>query len=80
MLRILIRKRYALPFRVVDALVHHFCRFTLDPRDLPVLWHQCLLVSCCCCVVVVVVVVVVVLLLFLLVVMIVLLLLFFPSL
>jgi essential nuclear protein 1 len=43
-LRVLLDKKYALPYRVVDALVHHFYRFTHDPRDMPVLWHQCLLV------------------------------------
>ena len=36
--------RYALPYRVTDALVFHFYRFASDTRDLPVLWHQCLLV------------------------------------
>eukprot|EP00911_Craspedida_sp_UC1_P000445 UC1_evm2s337 len=43
-LRILLDKKYALPYRVVDAVVHHFYRFTHDERELPVLWHQCLLV------------------------------------
>lgn len=42
-LKILITKKYALPFRVVDALVFHFFQFRNDKRDLPVLWHQCLL-------------------------------------
>lgn len=42
-IRTLIEKRYALPFRVVDALVHHFIRFRSDQRELPVLWHQSLL-------------------------------------
>jgi essential nuclear protein 1 len=37
-------KKYALPFRVIDALVFHFYRFQSDKRILPVLWHQCLLV------------------------------------
>lgn len=41
-IRVLIEKRYALPFRVVDALVHHFIRFRTDTRELPVLWHQAL--------------------------------------
>ena len=40
----LLDKKYSLPYRVVDALVAHFYRFAADPRDLPVLWHQCLLV------------------------------------
>nr|XP_028589995.1 bystin [Podarcis muralis] len=42
-LRLLIDKKYALPFRVVDALVFHFLAFRTDRRTLPVLWHQCLL-------------------------------------
>jgi len=42
-IRTLIEKRYALPFRVVDALVHHFIKFRTDTRELPVLWHQSLL-------------------------------------
>ena len=43
-LRIMLDKKYALPFRVVDAMVFHFYRFTHDDRTLPVLWHQCLLI------------------------------------
>lgn len=43
-LRILLDKKYALPFRVIDALVHHFSRFQTDRRQLPVLWHQAFLV------------------------------------
>ncbi|NXV24393.1 BYST protein, partial [Cepphus grylle] len=39
-LRLLIDKKYALPFRVVDALVFHFLAFRTDQRVLPVLWHQ----------------------------------------
>ncbi|XP_010189674.1 PREDICTED: bystin, partial [Mesitornis unicolor] len=39
-LRLLIDKKYALPFRVVDALVFHFLNFRTDQRVLPVLWHQ----------------------------------------
>nr|XP_020652403.1 bystin [Pogona vitticeps] len=42
-LRLLIDKKYALPFRVVDALVFHFLSFRADQRTLPVLWHQCFL-------------------------------------
>ncbi|XP_071804328.1 bystin-like [Asterias amurensis] len=42
-MRILLDKKYALPYRVVDAVVYHFLRFQLDKRELPVLWHQCLL-------------------------------------
>ncbi|XP_053600825.1 bystin [Plodia interpunctella] len=42
-LRILFDKKYALPYRVVDAVVFHFLRFQMDSRSLPVLWHQALL-------------------------------------
>jgi len=40
----LLDKKYALPFRVIDALVFHFVKFEHDHRILPVLWHQALLV------------------------------------
>ncbi|NXR53617.1 BYST protein, partial [Hippolais icterina] len=39
-LRLLIDKKYALPFRVLDALVFHFLAFRTEQRLLPVLWHQ----------------------------------------
>ncbi|KAM9217267.1 bystin [Leptosomus discolor] len=39
-LRLLLDKKYALPFRVLDALVFHFLAFRTDQRLLPVLWHQ----------------------------------------
>ncbi|XP_073700750.1 bystin [Garra rufa] len=42
-LRLLLDKKYALPFRVLDALVAHFLSFRSDKRTLPVLWHQSLL-------------------------------------
>lgn len=42
-LRTLLDKKYALPYRVIDAIVFHFLRFQQDPRALPVLWHQSLL-------------------------------------
>ncbi|XP_036387253.1 bystin [Megalops cyprinoides] len=42
-LRLLLDKKYALPFRVLDALVAHFLRFRSEKRALPVLWHQSLL-------------------------------------
>ncbi|XP_046452974.1 bystin-like [Daphnia pulex] len=42
-LRIFFDKKYALPYRVVDAAVHHFVKFQLDTREMPVLWHQSLL-------------------------------------
>lgn len=42
-IRIFLEKRYALPYRVVDAAVFHFIRFEHDKREMPVLWHQSLL-------------------------------------
>ncbi|KAG9260728.1 bystin [Astyanax mexicanus] len=42
-LRLLMDKKYALPFRVLDALVAHFLSFRSEKRTLPVLWHQSLL-------------------------------------
>jgi essential nuclear protein 1 len=49
-IRILLDKKYALPYKTVDALVFHFIRLANSPRSkdgddkLPVLWHQSLLV------------------------------------
>lgn len=45
-LRLLIDKKYTLPYRVIDAVVHHFLKFEREQRELPVLWHQCLLSFC----------------------------------
>lgn len=42
-LKTLLNKKYALPYRVIDALVMHFGKFLEDPRAMPVLWHQALL-------------------------------------
>ncbi|XP_067014020.2 bystin [Anabrus simplex] len=42
-LRMFFDKKYALPYRVVDAVVFHFLKFERDRRELPVLWHQALL-------------------------------------
>ena len=54
-IRVLLEKKYALPYKVVDGLVFHFLRFraAVDDMDatnlqaqglkLPVIWHQCLL-------------------------------------
>ena len=39
----LLNKKYALPYRVVDAVVDHFAKFLNDDRKLPVIWHQSLL-------------------------------------
>jgi essential nuclear protein 1 len=43
-MRILLDKKYALPYPVIDAVVDHFLRFVRDERHLPVLWHQSMLV------------------------------------
>merc|ERR1712230_64814 len=43
-IRVLLDKKYALPYKVVDALVFHFLRFKRDTRQMPVLWHQSFLV------------------------------------
>mmetsp|Transcript_24993 Transcript_24993/g.25203 ORF Transcript_24993/g.25203 Transcript_24993/m.25203 type:complete len:433 (-) Transcript_24993:107-1405(-) len=43
-IRTLLNKKYALPRRVLDALLAHFSSFTNETRQLPVLWHQSLLV------------------------------------
>ncbi|OBZ71992.1 Bystin [Grifola frondosa] len=53
-IRILLDKKHALPYKVVDALVFHFIRLSNtykaraagDAAKLPVLWHQSLLVFC----------------------------------
>lgn len=42
-IKILIEKKYALPYRVLDALVAHFMKFYDDSREMPVIWHQSLL-------------------------------------
>lgn len=42
-LKTLLDKKYALPYRVVDAVVFHFLGFQRDKRELPVLWHQAFL-------------------------------------
>ena len=42
-IRVLLDKKYALPYRVLDALVAHFLRFSDESRALPVVWHQSLL-------------------------------------
>lgn len=52
-IRILLDKKHALPYKVVDALVFHFIRLSNTYKaklghaeKLPVLWHQSLLVFC----------------------------------
>lgn len=42
-IRVLLDKKYALPYRVIDALVDHFTSFTAEQRTMPVVWHQALL-------------------------------------
>jgi essential nuclear protein 1 len=42
-IKILLNKKYALPSRVIDALVAHFAAFAAEKRALPVIWHQSLL-------------------------------------
>lgn len=42
-IRVLLDKKYALPYKVVDAVVFHFVRFRLHEGQLPVVWHQSLL-------------------------------------
>ncbi|KAL2135970.1 hypothetical protein VTI74DRAFT_6019 [Chaetomium olivicolor] len=51
MLKVLLEKRYALPWQCVDSLVFHFLRYAAAARDgesapkaLPVIFHQCMLV------------------------------------
>jgi len=51
-IRVLIDKKFDLPYKVLDALVFHFIRLSNtykaktrgDSEKLPVLWHQSLLV------------------------------------
>ncbi|TKY46358.1 Bystin protein [Spatholobus suberectus] len=42
-IKLLLEKKYALPYRVVDAVVAHFMRFLNETRIMPVIWHQSLL-------------------------------------
>ncbi|KAH6757686.1 bystin-like protein [Perilla frutescens var. hirtella] len=42
-IKVLIEKKYALPYRVLDALVAHFMKFYDDSRVMHVIWHQTLL-------------------------------------
>lgn len=54
-IRVLLDKKYALPYKVVDAIVFHFINLSNtykgrkdrgESEVLPVLWHQSLLVFC----------------------------------
>ncbi|KHG02763.1 bysl [Gossypium arboreum] len=42
-IKLLLEKKYALPYRVIDAVVDHFMRFLEDTRIMPVIWHHSLL-------------------------------------
>ncbi|KAI4323134.1 hypothetical protein L6164_022764 [Bauhinia variegata] len=42
-IKLLVEKRHALPYRVVDAVVDHFMRFLEETKIMPVIWHQSLL-------------------------------------
>ncbi|KAF3949495.1 hypothetical protein CMV_024638 [Castanea mollissima] len=42
-IKLLLEKKYALTYRVLDATVAHFMRFLEDSRMMPVIWHQSLL-------------------------------------
>merc|ERR1712168_1017551 len=42
-LRVLLDKKYALPYRVVDSVVFHFLNFRNETRTMHVLWHQAML-------------------------------------
>ncbi|EEF46518.1 bystin [Ricinus communis] len=42
-IKLLVEKKYALPYRVVDAVVSHYMKFLDDTRIMPVIWHQSLL-------------------------------------
>uniref|UniRef100_A0A383VD46 Bystin n=1 Tax=Tetradesmus obliquus TaxID=3088 RepID=A0A383VD46_TETOB len=42
-IRVLLDKKYALPYKVVDALSAHFLAFEGEARVMPVVWHQGLL-------------------------------------
>jgi essential nuclear protein 1 len=42
--RVLLNKKYALPYAVIDAVFRHFYSFITDSRKLPLMWFQSLLV------------------------------------
>jgi len=45
-IRTLLDKKYALPSTVIQRLISYFTAFKDSPEELPVLWHQSLLVFC----------------------------------
>ncbi|KAK1281273.1 hypothetical protein QJS04_geneDACA002991 [Acorus gramineus] len=42
-IKLFLDKKYALPYRVLDAVMAHFMRFLEDTRMMPVIWHLSLL-------------------------------------
>ncbi|KAF3939623.1 Bystin [Dactylella cylindrospora] len=42
-IRVLLEKKYALPYKAIDAVVFHFIRFANTDQTMPLLWHQSLL-------------------------------------
>ncbi|ERM98490.1 hypothetical protein AMTR_s00072p00173000 [Amborella trichopoda] len=42
-IKLFLDKKYALPYRVIDAVTAHFMRFMEDTRVMPVIWHLSLL-------------------------------------
>ncbi|WVZ73160.1 hypothetical protein U9M48_021504 [Paspalum notatum var. saurae] len=42
-IKLFLDKKYALPYRALDAVLAHFMRFLDDERIMPVIWHQSLL-------------------------------------
>ncbi|XP_062184730.1 bystin-like isoform X2 [Phragmites australis] len=42
-IKLFLDKKYALPYRALDAVLAHFMRFLDDGRIMPVIWHQSLL-------------------------------------
>eukprot|EP01114_Cavostelium_apophysatum_P018488 TRINITY_DN5725_c0_g1_i1.p1 TRINITY_DN5725_c0_g1~~TRINITY_DN5725_c0_g1_i1.p1 ORF type:complete len:433 (+),score=150.88 TRINITY_DN5725_c0_g1_i1:64-1362(+) len=43
-LGILLNKKYALPYRVIDAVANHYLKFLKDDRQMHTIWHRALLV------------------------------------
>lgn len=42
-IKILLQKGFTMPGKVLQAVKDHFMQFETDDRQLPILWHQCLL-------------------------------------
>ncbi|XP_076896421.1 bystin-like [Bidens hawaiensis] len=38
-IKLLVEKKYSLPYRTIDAMVAHFMRFCEESRNMPVIWH-----------------------------------------